>query len=128
MSDEVKKDEVQQEEVKLEAVYPDYPYNPTGSYCPPDMGPNPGPAPDHHMRNTLAERLRCLMGQQATIYTDELVATGIVHAVGEDYLELHVLVNNTQRVAYFPLNNILAVVPGGPLGAGVPQVSTPGIL
>lgn len=118
MSDEVKKDEV-----KVEGIYPDYPSPP---YCPPDMNPH-YPEPDPHM-NTLMEKLRCLMGQQATVYADGLVFTGTVHAVGEGFIELHMMQNNTQRTAYIMFDSIVAVVPGGPLGVEMAQPSTPGIL
>lgn len=127
MSDEVKKDEVK-EEVKLENIYAGSPYTPP--YCPPDMGPGPVHPPEH--MDSLADRLKCLMGQQVTIYTDDLVVSGTLHRVGEDYIEVHVLSDNVQRTVYVPLYSVLAIVPGGPLLAQQVEVTqtatTPGLL
>lgn len=92
-------------------------------HCPPGMA------------GMLAERLKELMGQQATIYMYDMVLTGMVHYVGMDYIELHVMEDNTMRMVFIPLYSVMAFVPGRPLLVGeeaetaIPIIpSTPGIL
>ena len=41
--------------------------------------------------------------------------TGILHHVGMDYLEIHVMMGGNMRVVYVPLMSVASVVPGGPL-------------
>lgn len=48
------------------------------------MGDKCGPP---GMTNTLAEKLKCLMGQQVTVYMYEMELTGMLHGVGMDYIE-----------------------------------------
>lgn len=84
--------------------------------------------------NTLMEKLKYLVGQQVTVYMYEMKLTGMLHSVGEDYIELHVMNNNMMRMVYIPLYSIMAVTPGEPLmmepeeEAAVIIPSTPGIL
>jgi hypothetical protein len=82
--------------------------------------------------NTLADRVREMVGQQVTVYMYETVLTGMVHYVGMDYMELHVMNDNMMRVVLIPLYSVMSVVPGGPLVEVVEEVetiaSTPGIL
>ncbi|KJS15054.1 MAG: hypothetical protein VR69_15070 [Peptococcaceae bacterium BRH_c4b] len=91
-------------------------------YCPPGM------------TSMLADRIRELVGQQATVYMYDMVLTGMVHYVGMDYMELHVMYDNMMRMVLIPLYSVMAVVPGGPLPeeevepAAPTCPSTPGIL
>ncbi|AEG13815.1 hypothetical protein Desku_0171 [Desulfofundulus kuznetsovii DSM 6115] len=72
----------------------------------------------------LVERLRQLQGQQVTIYVMHIMRhqvgtlelTGMLHAVGIDYVELHIAgTRNPIRYAFIPIVAIGAVVAGGPL-------------
>ncbi|SHI64800.1 hypothetical protein [Desulfofundulus thermosubterraneus] len=72
----------------------------------------------------LVDRLRQLQGQQVTIYVMHLMrhqvgtfeVTGMLHAVGIDYVELHVAgTSGPIRYVFIPIAAIGAVIAGGPL-------------
>ncbi|MHB8156853.1 MAG: hypothetical protein ACYDEQ_05615 [Desulfocucumaceae bacterium] len=118
-------------------MMPDPPCKPGPiSPYPPGQG-----CPEHHehmeMNDTLACKLRMQMGQQVTVYVmgmgptgpvsviptgvpivteaGTMGITGILHHVGMDYLELHVMMGGNMRVVYIPIMAIASVVPVGPL-------------
>ncbi|MCL5058897.1 MAG: hypothetical protein M1130_13080 [Actinobacteria bacterium] len=118
---------------------PASPY-PPASGPPPAYMPGPGCPEEHEkmdMYDTLACKLKKLMGQQVTVYVmgmgpvapvptiptggpvvtgaGAIGITGILHHVGMDFLELHVMMGGNMRVVYIPLMAVAAVVPGGPL-------------
>jgi hypothetical protein len=84
----------------------------------------------------LVGKLKSLKGQEVTVYmagvgplapvptlpeggpiypvAGPLGITGMLHNVGMDYIELHVIMN-TLRVVYIPVASIGALVPGCPL-------------
>ncbi|MFZ5595739.1 MAG: hypothetical protein ACOY31_01845 [Bacillota bacterium] len=121
------------------------PGGPVAPY-PPVTGPGAPccpPAPEckgGHKDGTLFIKLQSLVGQQVTVYVKEMGPitpvqgltggaavvtgggpvglTGMLHNVGVDYIELHIM-TNTMRIAYIPFVSISAVVPGGPLLANV---------
>jgi len=139
MSDEKDKVEVKIEGVDVSGYMPPGPVSPFPPGMGPGMGPGmpcpPMPGPDH-MMNTLAHKLKCMIGQEVTVYVmgmsptapvpvmpvggsivpgaGPMGMTGILHAVGSDYIELHVIMT-TMRVVYIPMMAIAAIVPGGPL-------------
>ncbi|MFZ5650591.1 MAG: hypothetical protein ACOY4I_07030 [Bacillota bacterium] len=151
MSDE--KDRV---EAKIEGVdvsgYMPGPVLPT-MFPPPTMCP-PDHKDDMHMMDTLSKRLKKLKGLQVTVYvmgmgpvgavplfpsagtgvvpaTGTMGITGMLHEVGMDYIELHVMMGGSMCVVLIPMMALAAVVPGGPLITEVqPEVVTtvPGIL
>lgn len=113
------------------------PYPPGSGPCMPGPGPCP-PDPGHYEKfNTLACELRKLQGQEVTAYvmgmgpiapvpvlptggaavvpgSGTFGLTGMLHEVGADYIELHMMLT-TMRVVYIPMMALAAVVPGGPL-------------
>lgn len=90
---------------------------------------------------TFAERLEDFERQQVTVYVKGLgpVAnvpvfaptttggtflpssatglglTGMLHEVGPDFVEIHVMSENVMRMVFIPITSIAAIVPGGPL-------------
>ncbi len=85
----------------------------------------------------LVERLRQLQGQQVTIYVRNVMrpqmgtleVTGMLHAVGIDYVEVHVMAaGGPMRPVFIPVMVIGAVITGGPLAVTpgpIPGVSPP---
>ncbi|HHW42504.1 hypothetical protein GFC01_13455 [Desulfofundulus thermobenzoicus] len=70
------------------------------------------------------ERLRQLTGQQVTVYVanvtrhavGSLEITGMLHAVGIDYVEVHIMVTGApMRQVIIPIGAIGLVTTGGPL-------------
>lgn len=116
--------------------YPPCPTTP----CPPDPG-------YYEKMNNLACKLKKLEGQEVTAYVCDmgpvgpipvlptgggavvpgsgaLGLTGMLHEVGTDYIELHVMMTN-MRVVYIPMMSLAALVPGGPLEPEMmPNVTT----
>lgn len=109
--------------VKLEGI------EVSGYMPPPPIGPE--------VMDTFAYRLKALVGQQVTVYVmgvgpaapvpvlpgggppvvtpgGPVGFTGMLHRVGADYLELHIMMVS-MRVIYIPFSAIAAVVPGCPL-------------
>lgn len=88
-----------------------------------------------------AERLEDFLHQQVTVYVSGLgpvanvpvfapttagatympasasglAISGMLHAVGRDFVELHVMSENVMRMVFIPVTSIAAIVPGGPL-------------
>lgn len=150
MSDEKDKVEAKVEGVDVSGYMPG-PVLPT-MYPPPSMCPPP--KDDMHMMDTLGMRLKKLVGTQVTAYvmgmgpvgavpvipsagtgvvpgTGTMGITGMLHSVGMDYIELHVMMGGSMRTVLIPTMALAAVVPGGPLITEVqPEVVTtvPGIL
>lgn len=60
---------------------------------------------------TLMERLHSSVGRNVTVYVGEASTpvTGMLHAVGSNYVEVHRMVNNTNDSALIPLHAITAV-------------------
>jgi len=135
MSDDKDKVEAKVEGIDVTGYMPPGPVSP--------IGPMPGPPCDDkmdhmdHMKGTLMMKLKSLMGLEVTIYVMSMGPvtavpgipasgaavmpgaaafgiTGIVHHVGMDYVELHVMMGN-MRMVLIPFMAIAAVVPGGPL-------------
>lgn len=123
------------------------PYPPGPGPCPPGpvspYPPGPGTCPPEHYEkmNNFACQLKKLEGQEVTAYvmgfgpaapvpvlptggagvvpsSGPMGLTGMLHEVGTDYIELHVMMN-TMRVVYIPMMALAAVVPGGPLTPNV---------
>jgi hypothetical protein len=113
-------------------------YMPPGPVSPmPPMGPYPNCPDDHMKKDTLMMKLRALVGQQVTVYVmgmgpaaaiqalptaapvvpsaGTMGLTGMLHHVGDDYLEMHVMVGEVMRVVYVPFMALASLVPGGPL-------------
>lgn len=113
---------------------------PASPYPPGPVPPCP-PMPECHddkkKMDNLMTKLKSLVGQQVTVYvmgmgpaapvqalptaspvvpsTGTMGLTGMLMHVGEDYLEMHVMVGDTMRVVYVPFMSLASVVPGGPL-------------
>ncbi len=135
MSDEKDKAQVKVEGIDVSGYMPPGPVLP----FPPGPCPTPcPPGPGHHEKmGTLACELRKLVGQEVTVYvigmgpiapvpvlpsggaavvpgSGAFGLTGMLHEVGSDYIELHVMLT-TMRVVYIPMTALAAVVPGGPI-------------
>ncbi|MFZ5642745.1 MAG: hypothetical protein ACOY46_04035 [Bacillota bacterium] len=126
-----KKTKARPEGVDVSGYMPPGPVSPFPPVKPPYEPPvaphPPGYCPSDHshmdMKDTLACKLMKLMGQQVTVYlmgAGPAVQTGILHHVGMDYIELHVMTEAGMRVVYYPLNAISAITPGGPIVAEMP--------
>lgn len=148
MSDEKDKVEAKIEGVDVSGYMPG-PIGPVlPTMCPPD---NNG---DMHMMGSLAKRLKKLKGLQVTVYitgmgpvgavplfpsdgtgvvpgTGTMGITGMLHEVGMDYIELHVIMGGSMRAVLIPMMALAAVVPGGPLIMEIQHevvTTVPGIL
>lgn len=101
-------------------------YMPSAPCGPPDYT-------DKVKYDSLANKLQCLIGQQVTVYVMSMTpsiagvpvgqavvpsglfyVTGILHAVGADFLEVHTMTESI-RVVYIPITAVAMIVPGGPL-------------
>ncbi|WP_027717181.1 hypothetical protein [Desulfovirgula thermocuniculi] len=81
---------------------------------------------------TIIERLRQLVGRQVTVYVSHVMrhqvgsleVTGMLHAVGIDYLEVHVMPpGGAATQVVIPIHAVGAVSVGAPL-AGPPMPPT----
>lgn len=73
---------------------------------------------------TLIERLRQLVGRQVTVYVSHVMrhqvgsleVTGMLHAVGVDYLEVHIMPpSGAASQVIIPIHAVGAVAVGAPL-------------
>ncbi|MFZ5646221.1 MAG: hypothetical protein ACOY30_01210 [Bacillota bacterium] len=149
MSDEKDRVEAKVEGVDVSGYMP----GPIGPVLPTMCPPDP-PKDEKHMMDMFIHKLKSLKGLEVTIYvmgmgpvgavplippggtgvvpaTGTMGITGMLHSVGMDYIELHVMMGGNMRVVLVPVMAIAAVAPGGPLFPEVqPEVVTtvPGIL
>lgn len=111
------------------------PPGPVSPYPPMPCPPMPEYPEDHMKMDNLMMKLKALVGQQVTVYVMGMgmaasvqaiptatpvvpsagttALTGMLKHVGDDYLEMHVLVGDVMRVVYVPYSSLASVVPGG---------------